>query len=267
MLADSTLPHKLDVTLAFKAGCLMPELSATDRRVFAAFLDYFNRTTGRCDPSYESVAELLGVNRSTVIRATKRLVKLGLLAKDRHGGFGHRNSYQPNWSLFRRIEQQWAARKRTRSRNRVVAKLPPLGCQSGHLAGGEAATQTCSTNQSKETCSAEEAQSQAKASACAETFQGLPNKEKVGALAPLRPPTNPRSREIARQAALRRWDNDLLKALGAEHGAYAIAIEAIDNDLMEAATDAELRRRGTGCALVLERVASKTGMQGKGRAP
>lgn len=266
MPTSPVLPQKLDVTLAFKAGCLMAELSATDRRVFAAFLDHFNHTNGRCDPSYESVAALLGVNRSTVIRAAKRLVALGLLAKDRHGGLGHRNSYQPNWQRYRQLEEQWSARRRALSRNPVAAKMPPLGCRSSHLAGGEAATQTCSMNQSKETCFVGKTTSTATVLANADQQQGLPNKEKAKPPAPLRRLPNLRSGAIAREAAQRRWDGDLLRTLSADPGVYAIAIEAIDNDIAEEATDAELRRRGAGCALVLERVALKTGMQETGRA-
>ena len=60
------LPKKLDTTLALKAICLTDKLTGTEKRFAVALLDHFNRKTGRCDPSYETLAKLLGVNRRTV---------------------------------------------------------------------------------------------------------------------------------------------------------------------------------------------------------
>jgi hypothetical protein len=48
------LPKKLDITRA-KAIALAHSASASEKRIAAAEFDYFNRKTGRCDPSYETL--------------------------------------------------------------------------------------------------------------------------------------------------------------------------------------------------------------------
>src|SRR6476659_3890093 len=107
------LPRRLDITLAFKALSHCEGLTATERRVATAVIDSFNRHSGRCDPSLERIAHLLGINRRTVIRALKKLAALRLLIVYRHGGNHHCNAYQPNWALYRAMESQWAALKKT----------------------------------------------------------------------------------------------------------------------------------------------------------
>jgi hypothetical protein len=60
-----------DILLALKHIALSQELNGTEKQ-FAAFLvDSYNRRTGRCDPSEETAAHLLGVSTRTIVRAGK----------------------------------------------------------------------------------------------------------------------------------------------------------------------------------------------------
>src|SRR5262249_13469573 len=58
-------------------------LGDMDRLVGAVIVDHFNLKTGRCDPAYEMIALQLGIDRSTAIRAVKRLCQYGWLRTER----------------------------------------------------------------------------------------------------------------------------------------------------------------------------------------
>ncbi|WP_425462505.1 helix-turn-helix domain-containing protein [Martelella lutilitoris] len=96
-----------DVLFAYKALNLIPGLPEASRRVAGAILDHFNKKDGQCDPGIERLSRMLGLNRSTVIRATEKLDELGLIEKDSHGGKAHRASYKPNWAYFRAIVEDF----------------------------------------------------------------------------------------------------------------------------------------------------------------
>jgi DNA-binding MarR family transcriptional regulator len=98
------LPQRLDMLIAFKAISLTPDLSVTERRVASAIIDHFNKRTTQCDPSIDTLAALLGIDRRTVIRSVNRLVSLKYFRRIRHGGNFHRNFYEPNWKRFREVE-------------------------------------------------------------------------------------------------------------------------------------------------------------------
>jgi hypothetical protein len=140
------LPKKLDTTLALKAICLTDKLNGTEKRIAVALLDHFNRTTGRCDPSYETLAELLGINRRTVGRGVTKIVKAKLFAMVRHGGIKNTNSYQPSWALYRDLEQRWKRERRQHATRFARQEMSPLPGQSCPTSRGEAVLQTCSTN-------------------------------------------------------------------------------------------------------------------------
>jgi len=52
--------------------------------VYAVLKKHENRHTGRCWPSYQTVADITGLNRTTVIKYTNLLVVLGLINKQAH---------------------------------------------------------------------------------------------------------------------------------------------------------------------------------------
>lgn len=229
---ERELPHRGDTTVAFKIIALLKGLTATDKRVLAAVLDHFNQKNGQCDPSIETIAALLNVDRSAVMRTFTRAEKLGIFRKVRHGGHLNRNSYQPMWDRFREIDQQWQEQRSLRSARRRGASLSPSTSSSGHLLGGSAATQTCQTNLSKETWGSgrpkEGDSNQSHASQAGVRWQSTP------------------SSVAMRSGAERRWSNDLLERYAGLPMTYGEIVEAIDNALREAATDAELRHRGAG---------------------
>lgn len=140
----------LDTTLALKAITLASGLSGTEKQVAGVIIDSFNRKTGQCDPSLGRIARLLKISRRAVIRAVNSLEATKFVRKVRHGGKSHRNSYEPNWALFREIDAKWNVIFYAKWVPTAPVALAPLGCQLRHPAGVESVTQTFLTNHSKE---------------------------------------------------------------------------------------------------------------------
>ena len=140
------LPRKYDTTLALKAIGLTDKLTGTEKRIAATLLDHFNRKTGRCDPSQETMATLLLIHRRTVNRGIKKVVKIGFFAMVRHGGNNHCNSYQPCWKLFRALEERWKRERRQHADRFRRQEVSPSAGQSCPTGGGVIVSQTCSTN-------------------------------------------------------------------------------------------------------------------------
>ena len=254
-------PQRLDITLAFKAISLSDALSGGEKEVAVAIIDSFNFRTQQCDPSFDRIAHLVGKSRRTIIRAVQRLEKLKFLAKVRHGGHFHRNSYQPNWPQFRLLEASWKARKATRHWAADVApsKVP----DSSHIAGDEPGTQTISINQSSETkppvppiSDVQDVTGQ----------KGNSNKQERSPLGHLCSPTRGNiftkasvadSAAAARLSAEHRWNSALLRKLVDRPDLYALVIEAVDPDLQRKATEAELLRKGAGLGLIIKELKNR----------
>lgn len=218
----------LDTLLAAKVINVMPGLAPSDRKVALALIEHFNRRTGRCDPGIKRIAFLLDCCTRTVIRATNRLEKLGLFEKDRHGGYSNRNRYRPNWKRLAEHEAAWTNKLRGSRR----AKESPKTRQSGHLGGDSAVTQTCSNILPNQTYS-----------------RGRPRRER----APLdRSATS--SADVATNEAERRWSTDLLDLYAGKPVTYAEILEAFDEKLSAAATEAERACPGAGIRLIQRRL-------------
>lgn len=147
----STMIRPLDTLIAHKVISLAGDLSSTDKRVAAMLVEHFNRKTGQCDPSMDTMAELIAVDRRTVVRSIRRLVTSGFFRKLRHGGKFHRNSYEPMWAAFHRLDDAW---KDLRSARRAAFASPNLSLCQGQVspaASGKDVTQTFPTNHFKET--------------------------------------------------------------------------------------------------------------------
>ena len=140
----------LDTLLAFKALALMPGLTHSDRRVGAAIVEHFSRATARCDPGVGRLCRLLGLDRSTVFRSLANLDRSQVIVRTRHGGRSLRNSYEPNWTLFRQFEENWNERFREEVKARAVASARPKRSRGCDVPGRTSATQTCSNNLLKE---------------------------------------------------------------------------------------------------------------------
>jgi hypothetical protein len=245
-----------DILLAFKHIALSDQLNRTEKQ-FAAFItDCYNRKTGRCDPSEVTAAHTLRLHKRTIIRAGNRLVALKLLFKRRHAGHNHCNRYEPNWEMFRELERQYKQRRKDWAERFERSKLSPSECQSCHSRDDKPVIQT-SPNNNIQSTSLDGPSNQQHAPVDRE---GLGNEKRVAAASSSRTPRlqpfmpSPSSQQAAEAAALRRWNTDLLNRFRSAP-AYAVIIEALDPELQNQATQAELMRRGGGFACVLRELA------------
>jgi hypothetical protein len=251
-VSRKTNVEAIPVLIAFKVIALADDLSAVERQVGATLLDSFNRKTGQCDPSLDRVAGLLGVHRRTVIRATGKLETKGLFRKTRHGGYSHRNHYEPLWPKFLELEARWRGRFEAASRNRTMEMSRSAG-QGGHVAGGRDATQTYSTNQSNLTLPKPEPSKSDRRTVTQGSKGSAMKDQQFARVLPSPKPMSTRSADAALAAAERRWSEDIWKQFASRAGVYAAVVDFIDEALRSAATDAELRKRGAGLDLIVER--------------
>jgi predicted transcriptional regulator len=231
----------LDILLAFKAFHLVPGLKSHDRTVAAALLDHFNQKSGQCDPGLERIADLLNISARTVIRSVARIERVGLFVRRRHGGHFNRNSYEPNWRRFQEIEAAWKARKRANSQSSRAKMVSPATCQTGHLGDDRPVTQTYLDNQSKETC---QKRSPKKPEDRATEFRS--KRHQHG--------TFQKPLDAARNAAERRWTSALHEQFASQPVSYGEIIQAIDQAMQAAATDAEVQSRGAGLAYIVNQL-------------
>jgi hypothetical protein len=251
------LLQPLDITIAHKVINLTAELSGNEKRVAGAIIDSFNRKTAQCDPSLGRIARLLGINRRTVIRAVKKLETQRFIRKVRHGGKSHRNSYAPDWVRFREFEAAWSTRFKTARWNSDATKVSPIGCQSCHLGGDEGVTQTFLTNLSKEPSSIGAVSEEDKNSNKPTDRKGHPSKNVRHIDRTLSQASSSRAVDAARVAAERRWTGALHDQYAATPTVYGEIIDAIDPEMQAAATEAEIRRPGTGLLCILHELQAR----------
>jgi hypothetical protein len=244
-----------DILLAFKHIALSEQLNGTQKQ-FAAFLvDSYNRKTGRCDPSEETAAFLLKKSPRTIVRAGNRLVLLKLFFRHRYAGHNHCNSYQPNWTIFRKSEEEYKIRRKERANRFKRAKLSDPECQFRHPNSGSTVTLTVPTTSHKPvTQNSPSNHIQSTYPPAANGTRQSPEREtswlskEATVVASLS--GSPPSLEVAKISAQRRWNSDLLDRFRLTL-AYAVILEELDASLQDAATSAELRRRGAGIACIL----------------
>ncbi|QQO15198.1 helix-turn-helix domain-containing protein [Bradyrhizobium diazoefficiens] len=246
----------LETLLAHKVINLATELSGAEKRVAGALLDHFNRRTGQCDPSLNTLADLIGMSRRTVMRAVARLERLSLFRKVRHGGKFHRNSYEPIWPSFREAEDRWNARRKFRKQKSASLYVSPSAGQTRHPGGDGHGHQTYSSNPSYKTLAAKRPEgSAARAAPVTGLATKLPRKE-FEAFNSRTLTTS--SANVARTAAERRWSDNLRCELSTKVAVYGAIVDFIDEPLRSAATEAELNCRGAGLRLVLQRYRDST---------
>lgn len=253
-------PQRLDITLAFKAIGLSEMLSSSDKQVAAAIIDSFNFRTQQCDPSFDRIAHLTGKSRRTVIRAVERLEKVRFLTRTRHGGHFNRNAYQPNWSQFRSIESHWSARRKTRHWGQNLS--PSNVTTASHLSSDTTGTQTNQINHSSETSPTAGAIPE-RSSGRFKPGSGLPTCKAKSEPRQARSTGQPRRfspavftdpAAAARFAAERRWNSQLTARLRDRPELFEQAIDAIDQQLQDRATEAEMTRKGTGLPYILDQL-------------
>lgn len=246
---------------AHKAINLATELSNAQKQVLGALVDHYNQKTGQCDPSLDCLAELIVISRRTVIRAINGVEKFGFICRDRHGGKFHRNSYKIIWSRLHQVEAEWNGRRGARSARHGAPKVSPYLSQPRHLGGDTADTQTSSSNLLKETlaeqplssktqptCSPKEKSGSAKEAAPRKISSDVPYISRSGAAS---------SVTAARDAAERRWNNELLNRYSGKPGLYGQIVDAVDDDIIRATTDAELRHRGSGASYLIHEMLAR----------
>jgi predicted transcriptional regulator len=239
---------RLHTLLAIKVIALIPGLTNAERRVAAAILDHYNRNNGICDPSVEGLAELLGLDRATVLRAIERLNELGLILRDRHGGRGHRNSYSPAWDVLLDWGSRWQAKRAARAKRRAEARQavagdPPTGSQANDDSGGTPATRTYLKNLPKKP-TAGGGETATDDGAIRRAANGQARR------APASTHRSPANASSSR--AELRWHKDLRKAF--DQSTYRFVIEQLDGNLSADATTAELSSPGSGAKLILDRL-------------
>lgn len=228
-------------------------------------MEHFNRTHGRCDPGVDRIGKLIGIDRSTVLRALSLLHKRGVILRVRHGGRSRRNSYEPNWELLRERHDAWNACFQGVPRRRgEVAAVPPSPSQDCHLAGGTDATQTYLKNLQNKPTAAAPSVDETHVGDRGEARSGLAGKGSARFPA-LTATHGQSSREAAETAALRRWNADLLDRLRDTPDVYAHAVELIDEALQAAVTAAEMRRHGAGVDLILRSLQAAAAPPGGGQ--
>ena len=233
-----------DVLFAHKALNIVPGLSEANRRVAGAIIDHFNKKNGQCDPGIKRLCKLLGLNRATVIRSTEKLHEEGFIKKESHGGKSHRASYRPNWDYFRHIVQRWDERMRDLHGTERHATLPegakkPKNADNwdpGSPSGTFSVCQRATRHKLQEEASRD--------------YSTASDRPRLEPMYHSKSPTLTRSsrREVARQVAQRRWENDV-RNLGER--SYAVVVEWITLEVQEAATDAEQQRKGGGLKYIL----------------
>jgi hypothetical protein len=247
-----------DPLMALKMLLLCEDLTLAERRVGAALIDHRNHRTGRCDPGLETLSRELCIGRRTVIRANAGLEKKGLLRKRRHGGYFHRNGYEFNWERFRDLHVAWERHRESVRRKHSRQNLSPCGSQAHHPEGDRETTQTCLSNQSKETYVAAQPQQHTQRGHFSEPSKST---EEVARSSYAKSGVNGRfhvktanSRDAARDAAERRWNESLTEQFRAAPDVFGDLVEAIDGELSHQATDAELRKRGSGIHFLLHKL-------------
>jgi hypothetical protein len=158
--------------------------------------------------------------------------------------------------MFRELERAYKQRRSDYARRFEHPTLSPSECQPRHSRDDNPVTQTSSNNNIPLT-SPHLPSNQQRGSGDRE---GLGNESKAGSGSRS---SNPgaqgfkpswSSQKAAGAAALRRWNGDLLDRFRSTP-VYAVIVEALDQELQDAATAAELKRRGAGVDHILRELA------------
>ncbi|KAA0078149.1 helix-turn-helix domain-containing protein [Tardiphaga sp. P9-11] len=244
-------PEKYDIMFAMKAIGLSEQLSGSDKQVAFAILDHYNRRTGRCDPSRETLSKLVNITPRTVSRSISKLTGTRLFKIARHGGYYNCNSYCPNWRLYRELEEVWKKRRVACSRRTGQQKLAPSSGQNCPLTSDEPVYQTNPSNSILLT-SVKVQPSPAQVGQSSRSYTGV-----TVASAPRKQwDATTLSVEAARSAAEKRWNEDLIIQFGHDASVYGRIVEAVSPQLLERATGAEMQRRGSGLTFLMKELSS-----------
>ncbi|MCR4267086.1 helix-turn-helix domain-containing protein [Nitratireductor sp. ZSWI3] len=257
----SAVIDKGDMMNAHVALNLAPGLSGNTRRVAGALLEHFNQKTGRCDPSVERLARLLGIGRATIFRALDEICKGdgALFEIVSGGGRANCNFYRPRWDRFRALVVDWNARMKTGAApseaKETVSEVRQKQSQNCDRNGLKDETQTLRRNPPKEPIALTEQVEGGKVSP-SENSLPSPQRNRRNGSGKGREPDPQRflihalrggkaisHAEAARNAAERRFTRDLNAALNSE----AVMLALMDAPaIYDKAINAELAQRGAG---------------------
>ena len=158
--------------------------------------------------------------------------------------------------MFRERERAYKERRSEYAKRFERPKLSPSECQRCHSGDDNPVTQTSSNNNIPLT-SPHRPSNQQRGSG---DRAGPGNERKVGpgswfsnpGAQGFRPSCS--SQQAAEAAAMRRWNGDLLDRFRSTP-VYAVIVDALDQELQNAATEAELKRRGAGVDRILRELA------------
>ncbi|MGO7370068.1 hypothetical protein ACCT04_14650 [Rhizobium ruizarguesonis] len=250
---------KLDLGIAKSVLNILIGVSSADKAVAGVILAHLNTKSGQCDPSIGRIARILGIDEATVKRATRDLCgKHGLFKKVSHGGNANRASYEPCWTKFRDLNDDFQRRVRSgegpNSSSGNSAEMPPQTAQKCALDGGKNALQTILKNSIEELYLSEPPQEEPLQGADAKPGNGL---SKRGVAEPLdqhfrsreRAATQGSSHDEAAMDAARYRLNAAIEKLPVE--TKAVVWDWLDERLMEEAYRAEVKRpNGGGMAFI-----------------
>jgi hypothetical protein len=231
------------------------KLSSSAKAVGAVLLDHVNWKSLRCDPGEERIAELTGYARSSVQSAIAQLRKEGFLVVDLHGGQFGKNQYTFAWDVIRDKDRQHAARHRGRGSPEEPGLPRP-----------ESRAQTRSGNPIIEPVTSADSET---APERPDRRNGQPRQGRAttsGLRTPNRPVSDrsPSRNDVAVSSAERRWTSHLMNLLRPHPDECALVLDHIDEDLKQAATAAELARRGAGIHHLVRALQAKDGIQAFG---
>lgn len=226
-------------------------VSSAAKAVAAELLDHVNWSDPgkRCDPSVERIAWRTGRSRSTVQSGLDQLQKDGVLVVHVHGGLFGRNQYDFSWDEILRRD---AVAQSTRKTG------PPRPGNRG-VGSPDSRAQTRSDNPKIEPVATTNLDDIGKRhDPIGEREKGI-IRAKKGKIAPSRSPPEKnfdltQHATAALAAAERRWNHDLLGCLSSDPVLYGTFVDAIDMEINEAATKAEMGHRGDGIEYLLEQL-------------
>lgn len=263
-----------DNLLAFKHISMSDLLNGAEKQFAGFLIDSYNRKTGRCDPSEETAAHILQVSTRTIVRAGNGLVARKFFFKRKHGGNHHCNSYEPNWEMFRALEERYNQRRKRWSERFHRPTVSPSLCQPCHSQDDSPATAKCqpghpdSDNSVTQTSSSNHIESTCASNIITSTLSQGVSKRHVAGRDRVRFASKEVDRDAANRnygleraaaeaAAERRWNNDLLLHFRLAPSTYAAIVEAIGPRLQVEATAAELRQKGSGLAQIVSELSAR----------
>ena len=114
-------PADVEMWRMFRAIGVL-RLNGSQKAVLTCLLDHANPRTGRCDPSQERIATLLGLHIRTVEKAIAALLRTPYLRRERRGQSS--NAYRIQWEAVIRADRQYREQWQYRTNGRIRTEQP-----------------------------------------------------------------------------------------------------------------------------------------------